>query len=199
LRRSLGLADRFVVAYSGNLGRAHDADTILRAAQLSATDPDLIFLMIGGGANMRLLESRAREQGLTNFRFAPYQPRTALADALAAGDVHLVSLLPQMEGLIFPSKLYGILAAGRPVVFVGDPEGELSRVVRESDIGLSVAANNASGLLESLWKLREDTAMREGMCSRARELFERRYTLKAAVVRWQDVLARAASSSARSA
>jgi colanic acid biosynthesis glycosyl transferase WcaI len=189
LRQQLGLEDHFVVAYSGNLGRAHDTDTLLAAASLLAADPQIVFLMIGGGAKLRQLEQRVTERGLRNFRFLPYQPREALGDSLAAGDVHLVSLLPQLEGLIVPSKLYGILAAGRPVVFIGDPDGELARVIKQARVGVNVEGNDGTGLCEALRALRADPTMRADIGARARALFEQRYTLAVAVERWRVLLA----------
>jgi colanic acid biosynthesis glycosyl transferase WcaI len=188
LRRRLDLLDRFVVAYSGNLGRAHDAETLLEAAELLQREPDLVFLMIGGGTKMRSLEEQAQARRLGNFRFVPYQPRDALNDALAAGDVHLVSLLPELEGLIVPSKLYGILAAGRPIVFVGDPQGEVSRLVCSSGVGVGIAIRDGQGLRSALLRMRDQRAEREAMGTAARRLFETRYTLSAAVDRWRDLL-----------
>ena len=188
LRRQLGLADRFVVAYSGNLGRAHDVETLLEAAQLLHSHSDVVFLMIGGGAKMGSLQEQARARALGNFRFLPYQPREALNDSLAAGDVHLVSLLPQLEGLIVPSKIYGILAAGRPLVFVGDVEGELAQLMRASGAGLGIAIGDGQGLCAALVRLRGRLAEREAMGIAARRLFESRYTLSAAVERWRDLL-----------
>jgi colanic acid biosynthesis glycosyl transferase WcaI len=198
LRRRLGLTERFVVAYSGNLGRAHDADTLLNAARRLRDDRGTVFLMVGGGSNMRLLEARARDEGLTQLRFLPYQPQAALADSLAAGDVHLVTLLPQLEGLIVPSKLYGILAAGRPAVFVGDPDGEVARVLRDGGAGLTVAGADAQGLVTALCALRDDPAERERMGRRARALFEEHYTLRAAAERWERLLTGLAASPERS-
>lgn len=193
LRGRLGLGDCFVAAYSGNLGRAHDSTTILEAACALASEPGIVFLMVGGGAGMRSLEMQARARGLTNFRFAPYQPRAALSDSLAAGDVHLVSLRPELEGLIVPSKLYGILAAGRPVVFVGDLDGELARLIATAEVGVSVRGGDPVGLARTLQTLRDDEAGRTRMGVRARELFEERYTLAAAVARWREVLGVAAA------
>lgn len=191
LRRRLGLGDCFVAAYSGNLGRAHDATTILEAACALQGDSGIVFLMVGGGAGMRSLEMQARARGLGNFRFAPYQPREALADSLAAGDVHLVSLRPELEGLIVPSKLYGILAAGRPVVFIGDTEGELAGVIATGGVGVSVRSGDAAGLCSALRALRDDEACRMRMGVRARAVFEERYTLAAAVARWRELLSAA--------
>ena len=191
LRGRLGLGDSFVAAYSGNLGRAHDATTILEAACALESDPGIVFLMVGGGAGMRSLEMQARARALTSFRFAPYQPREALSDSLAAGDVHLVSLRPELEGLIVPSKLYGILAAGRPVVFIGDPDGELARLIVGTGVGISVSSGDPAGLCRALRRLREDEVGRTRMGVRAREIFEERYTLAAALVRWREVLSAA--------
>jgi colanic acid biosynthesis glycosyl transferase WcaI len=192
LRERLELADKFVVAYSGNLGRAHDTDTLLAAAQSLRDDPGTVFLLTGGGANMRSLESAARQQGLAQMRFLPYQPRAQLADSLAAGDVHLVMLLPQLEGLIVPSKLYGVLAAGRPVIFIGDPAGELAQLIADSSIGFTVACGDGASLCRALRSLRDDPGERERLGARARALFEERYTLTRALARWRSLLAQAA-------
>ncbi|HEV2269428.1 MAG TPA: glycosyltransferase family 4 protein [Steroidobacteraceae bacterium] len=191
LRGKLGLDGEFVAAYSGNLGRAHDVTTIFDAGCALASEPGIKFLMVGGGAGMRALELQARARSLANFRFAPYQPREALSDSLAAGDVHLVSLRPELEGLIVPSKLYGILAAGRPVVFIGDPDGELARLIAATEVGISVGSGDSAGLCCALRALRDDEAGRARMGARARAIFEERYTLAAAVARWRDVLAAA--------
>jgi colanic acid biosynthesis glycosyl transferase WcaI len=191
LRGRLGLGDCFVAAYSGNLGRAHDASTILEAACALEGDPGIVFLMVGGGAGMRALEMQARARGLTNFRFTPYQSREALSDSLAAGDVHLVSLRPELEGLVVPSKLYGILAVGRPVVFIGDPAGELAGLIATNEVGISVRSGDPEGLCGALRTLRDDEGRRMRMGIRAREVFEERYTLAAAVARWRVVLSAA--------
>ncbi|MET0498698.1 MAG: glycosyltransferase family 4 protein, partial [Steroidobacteraceae bacterium] len=104
LRRTLGLQDKFVVAYSGNLGRAHEFETLLLAAQRLRDNRNVVFLMIGGGAKMPALRQAVQEKGLPNMRFLPYQPRELLSDTLAAADVHVACLLPALEGLIVPSK-----------------------------------------------------------------------------------------------
>ncbi len=193
LRGKLRLDSGFVVAYSGNLGRAHDGATVLEAACALENDADIVFLMIGGGAGMRSLETQAHARSLANFRFAPYQPREALSDSLAAGDVHLMSLRPELEGLIVPSKLYGILAAGRPVVFIGDPDGELARLITSEGVGLSVRSGDSAGLSRALRALRDDEPGRMRMGKRAREVFEERYTLAAAVTRWRELLSAASA------
>jgi colanic acid biosynthesis glycosyl transferase WcaI len=190
LRRRLGLGDALVVGYSGNLGRAHDVETLLAAAKLLRDEQDVVFLMVGGGNKMQELQRHVPLQGLErNFRFLPYQPRELLADSLAAADVHLVTLLPDLEGLIVPSKFYGILAAGRPAVFVGHADGEISRIIRSHGCGDVVKSGDAVALAQVLRELRDDPASRLEMGRRALELHRRRYTAETACERWSSLIA----------
>lgn len=188
LRLRLGLQDRFVAAYSGNLGRAHEYETLLEAAQLLRADAGIQFLMIGGGANMACLRAATTLRGLDNFLFMPYQPRSSLSDSLAAADVHLACLIPTLEGLIVPSKFYGILAAGRPVVFIGDPDGELPRVIRRANCGAAVASGDATALAAVLRRLRSDPSTCAAMGARARDLLVRRFSARRALDSWIAVL-----------
>ncbi len=165
LRTRLGLQNSFVVGYSGNLGRAHEIDTLLAAAELLREDPSVVFLMVGGGARMQELRERVDEARLRNFRFQPYQPRERLADSLAAADVHLASLLPSLEGLIVPSKMYGILAAGRPCIFIGDVDGEIARLLREAQCGESVSCGAAAELANLIRTFQHDPRRCSGWVS----------------------------------
>ncbi|MGH8104798.1 MAG: glycosyltransferase family 4 protein, partial [Arenimonas sp.] len=91
LRQSLNLADKFVVGYSGNLGRAHDVETLFEAARILSDTCRIVFLMIGGGHGYQQLQQRVQEVGLTSIIFLPYQPLEKLSDSMAAADLHLVS------------------------------------------------------------------------------------------------------------
>jgi glycosyltransferase involved in cell wall biosynthesis len=188
LRARFGVGDRFVACYSGNLGRAHEFDTLLAAAETLREDRTFVFLIIGGGAKMPALKRAVLERALENFCFMPYQPREALEDSLAAADVHLVSLLPALEGLIVPSKLYGILAAGRPLIFIGDIDGEVGRVIGAARCGLTVGVGDARALADSLRYLRAQPAARSQMGLRARQLVCEKYTRQRAIERWIAVL-----------
>jgi glycosyltransferase involved in cell wall biosynthesis len=188
LRKKLGLQDKFVVGYSGNLGRAHEFETLLAAAERMKVDDRVVFLMVGGGAGMQQLKQHVEARRLENFRFLPYQPREALADSLAAADVHLVCLLPQLEGLIVPSKFYGILAAARPVVFIGHHDGELARIIRETGCGAAVRMGDVSELCAVLRRMRMSESLRVAMGERANALFTSRYTVTRATEQWIDVL-----------
>lgn len=190
LRARLDLADRFIVCYSGNLGRAHEFETLLGAAHALREESSFIFLIIGNGAKMDSLKQAVAKRSLGNFRFLPYQARDALEDSLAAADVHLVSLLPPLEGLIVPSKLYGILAAGRPVIFIGDSVGDVGRVIRDAQCGRVVRVGDSIALTETLRQLQVEPKLRAAMGVRARSLLCEKYSVKKAVERWVAVLER---------
>jgi colanic acid biosynthesis glycosyl transferase WcaI len=187
-RHKLGLADRFVVGYSGNLGRAHEFETLIGAARLLCADRRFAFLITGSGAKAGSLQSVVRAENLENFVFQDYQPPELLSDSLAAADVHLVSLLPALEGLIVPSKIYGILAAGRPTVFIGDAGGDLARMVRDHGCGIAVGVGESEQLAARLRELQSDAARHESMGRNARRLATERYTSERAVEDWIEFL-----------
>ena len=139
---------RFVVGYAGNLGRAHDIDTILSADDPATEARDEVVVRRRRKDHVRVrwcggeaCETRAEalKRKLTNFRMRPYQPKERLGETLGVADVHLVSLDPKLEGLIVPSKFYGIAAAGRPTIFVGAKEGEIARLLEENGERLSLS------------------------------------------------------------
>lgn len=192
LRAQWGLEGRFVVAYSGNMGRAHEFDTLLEACERLRGDSAIAFLFIGDGYQRPRLEREARRRGLANISFHPYQSREQLGASLGVADVHLVSLLPALEGLVVPSKFYGILAAGRPAIVIGDPHGELARIALEARCGLAVAAGDAAGLAGAIRVLRDDPARCASLGTNARAAFEARYDQPHAMALWERALERAA-------
>ncbi len=189
-RQRLGLAGRFVVGYSGNLGRAHEFDTLVAAARLLRGDPEFAFLITGSGAKADALQAAIRAEGMESFSFQGYQPAELLSDSLAAADVHFVSLLPALEGLIVPSKVYGILAAGRPAVFVGDTTGDVARMLTSEDCGVAVEVGDSRRLAAELTALRDSPARLRSMGLKARELALARYTSAHAVADWAEFLGR---------
>lgn len=123
---------KIVVGHSGNLGRAHDFETVLGAAERLRNESRIVFLMIGGGKHFEELAKAVKARGLENsFRFRPYQEHAMLPHSLGVADAHWVSLRPALEGLIVPSKFYAIAAAGKPMLMIGDPEGEIGRLIRQ--------------------------------------------------------------------
>ena len=188
LRHAWGVADKFVVAYSGNLGRVHALEPVLAAAALLRNERDLVFLFIGDGPRRPTLEAAARAEGLTNVRFLPPQPRSRLAESLSVGDVHLVTLLTGCERCVFPSKLYGILAVARPVVFVGSPQCELAQSVRQHGAGLVIPPDDPAALAAALRELRADAERRNAMAEAAARWAHETGGLPAALAAWTKLL-----------
>lgn len=149
---------KFVVTYSGNLGRVHSLCPILAAARLLRDRDNIVFVFVGGGAQRASLEAEARRSSLRNIRFAPSQPRDRLAAVLSAGNVHLVTLRAGCERYVFPSKIYGIVAVGRPIVFVGPPACEVARMVCDRRLGWVVDPAEPSALAALIAHLAADSA-----------------------------------------
>lgn len=188
LRVEWQLTDKFVVGYSGNLGRAHEFATLLDAAKRLSAHLDLVFLLIGGGSGMEALKVEADSHGLSNIIFKPYQPHKILAQSLSAADVHLITLRPKLEGLIVPSKFYGIAAAARPIIFVGDEFGELAVIVKDTEAGLVVREGDGAMLSQAIVELKENPRVAERMGACARKVFDTRFCRPAATARWRSVL-----------
>lgn len=186
LLRRLDLTERFVVMYSGNVGLSHDLSGLVEAARrLEARCPRLVLLVVGDGGG--LAEVRRRAEGLANVRFLPRQPREGLAESLSAADLHCIALRPELEGLVVPSKLYGALAAGRPVLYLGPPGCEVARTVRELDAGWVVDPSDAAAIADRLAAVCEHpaTAATE---ARLRGAFTRELDRGRAVARWEELL-----------
>jgi colanic acid biosynthesis glycosyl transferase WcaI len=189
-RREHGLGSRFVAMYSGNLGVGHDVETLMEAARLLAVQaPEVMVVFVGDGA--RRAEAEGLAVGLGNVRFLPYQPRERLAESLSAADVHLASLRDGLEGLLVPSKLYGVLAAGRPLFYVGPATCEVSEVIRRAQIGWEGRPGDAAGLAAAVARAAADPSQTRAQGERARGELERVYDRRHATRRWRDLLAEA--------
>src|SRR6185312_10824957 len=176
LRRAWGLQDKFVFGYSGNLGRVHEFATVLAAAERLRNDARFVFLMIGGGKRYEALRNAAESKGSAGaFRFLPYQPRDTLAQSL---------------GVSVPSKFYGIAAAGRPIVMIGDPDGELGRLVAARRCGFVVKPGDADALVAALLRLADEPDTLAQMGAAARHLLEARFSRAQALQRWRALLDR---------
>jgi colanic acid biosynthesis glycosyl transferase WcaI len=166
--RAYGLSDRFVVMHAGNLGLAQNLEVALDAADRLHTCNDVRFVMIGDGSRRQTLEERARARGLDNVMFLPYQAREAMAGFYASADVFLISLKPGLAGYIVPSKLYGILAAGRPYVAAVEDLCEVAAITREHACGFVVPPGDGDALASRLFELYQDRQLASVMGGRAR-------------------------------
>jgi colanic acid biosynthesis glycosyl transferase WcaI len=148
--RQHGLADRFVVMHSGNIGHAQNLDALVRATTFLRDLDDLVVAVIGGGARQSTLVELAERLEADHVRFMGYQPRELLSLSLSAADVHVVGLARGLSGYVVPSRLYGILAAGRPVIVAADQESETARVVLQEGCGVVVPPGRPELLAETI-------------------------------------------------
>lgn len=188
LRAEWGLADAFIVVYSGNMGRVHDLDPVLDVAAALRDTPGIAFLFIGGGAQHRQLEASARARGLGNVQFRPPQPRSRLAVSLSVADVHLITLRGGCEDLVFPSKLYGIAAVGRPQLYIGPADSEAARVITRAGMGAAFARADIAGIASTLRTWRQKPAAVANMRQAALDFHGGSPGLAAAANFWQSLV-----------
>ena len=188
LEKYPGLRGKFIVQYSGNFGRFHDFETVLRAAERLEARDDVAFVFIGHGARRDWLEKEIESRSLSNVTLLPFQPQEDLVHSLAAQDLALVTLEPGTEGLCVPSKFYPVLAAGRPVIAVMEPAAEVARVVEEERIGVVVEQGDVERLVATIERLSRSPQELREMGDRAREVQQRRFDRSIAVERYLELL-----------
>ena len=175
--RAHGLASKFVVMHSGNIGLSQSLETIIDAAALLRHLPDLEFVFQGDGVKKPDLEAQARRLGLDNVRFLPFAPKAALGESFAAADIFIVSLQRGLAGYIVPSKLYGILASGRPYVAAVEESCEVASITTTHECGLVAEPGDARALADRVETFYRDRDMTRRYGAHAREVglsFDRR-------------------------
>jgi glycosyltransferase involved in cell wall biosynthesis len=175
------LEGRFVVLFSGNFGLVNEFRTALEAARLLRQRSEILFLFVGDGIKGDEIKKYVAEHQLENIRMLPYQPREELCFSLTAGDAHLTTLAEGLAGLSVPSKTYAILAAGRPVLFVGDVRSAVAKLIAENGCGAVVASGESRQLAQVITDWAADREKLEDCGRRARTLFESRFERQHAV------------------
>lgn len=179
----------FVALYSGNFGKYHDFDLILGAAERLQSDPRTAFVLVGGGQKEAYLREEIAKRGLKNVRLMEFVPEEDLADLLASASVHFVTMEEGMEGLCVPSKFYSCLASGRPVIAIMNRNTEVALTLDEEQCGISVKPGDLDALVVALETLRDQPELREQQGVRAREAFDRRFTVQQTVKRIREAIA----------
>jgi putative colanic acid biosynthesis glycosyltransferase WcaI len=151
-----GLVDRFVVSYAGNLGVPMGLTTVLAAAKLLGSCTEIAFVLIGDGSAAADLRRYAAEQQLTNVTFLPFQPDSAVPDIYATSDISIVAQASgtSLHGL--PSKIYRIMACGRPIVGICEHSSEVAELIRHADCGVVVAPNDPAALAQTIKRAYDD-------------------------------------------
>ena len=188
LRKSLGLEHSFVAMYSGNLGLAHSFSEFLEAARRLRNRPEIVFLFVGDGPRKREVQAARDSEGLSNIQLLESFPRDLLHASLSVADVHLISMRPEMNGIVVPGKLYGAMAAGRPVVFVGPDHCETADTIKSAGCGLTFPTGDATALVAALELLASDRSLRRRMGERARSAFLAHHERRLCCSRWSDLI-----------
>ncbi len=153
-RKAHGLGDKFVLLYSGNHGMAHPLDTILDAAVELKDDPNFVFVFVGGGERVRDVKEAIEKHKLRNVLQLPFQPEELLQQSLTAADVHLVVMGDRVAGLVHPSKIYGVLAVGKPYIFVGPQKSPICDLLLECEGGWHVSHGEVGRFISILKEVR---------------------------------------------
>ncbi|MFQ5536406.1 MAG: glycosyltransferase family 4 protein [Gemmatimonadota bacterium] len=192
LARRWDVDDRFVLMYSGNAGLAHRFEEIKELLRHFRDDDGVLTLFIGSGPRRRELEAFLSAEGIRNARYLDYLPREEVPWSLPLADVHLLSLEPAWKGIAVPSKVFGIMAAGRPGVMVGPAGAEPARILEEAGAGVVVDPEGvrtpSRRLIDIVEELRADTGLREHMGQRGRKVLLQRFSLEAGLDRWEAAL-----------
>jgi colanic acid biosynthesis glycosyl transferase WcaI len=184
-RAEHGLSGKRVVMYAGNVGLSQSLDLVLQAATAFQDEPDVAFVINGGGAARPELERWGRD--LPNLLFVDMAPKARLPEVLAAADVHVVPLKRGLAWSSVPSKLYGILAAGRPLVASVDAGTEVARTVERAGAGLAVPPDDAAAFTAAVRRLLDDPAGARAMGAAGRRFVETWASPAAVAGAYQDL------------
>lgn len=189
LRTELGLQDHLVCLYSGNIGVSHRFDDWLEAIRELREHDEIKFVFIGSGTRKSEIESFCSAHELTNVLLLPYQPTEKLSESLGLGDLHFVSLRDNFVGKVVPSKAYGAITAGKPIIYQGSPEGEIARMIREHELGFVVEENDVESLKSAVLNCLNDRNRLLALSDNARRVSREIYSREASVRKYSRLFA----------
>ena len=191
--RKIGLKGRKVVMYSGNLGRYQPLEPILEAAELLRHRRDIVFLLVGDGGKKARLQTMVRQRRLTNVLFLPFQPVHRLAQSLSMADISLLGIYPANEGVVMPSKLYGLLAVGKPIICLSDARSEVMQLLAKYGAGLHCPIDAPQVLANHILHLIDQPERAARLGAHGRALFNDRYERCKITDQWCALLRRDAA------
>lgn len=176
-----------LVQYSGRMGLTHNLEPLIDAAECMRGDP-VIFQLIGDGAKRKRLEELVARKHLDNVQFLDYQPLERLGEVLSAAELAVVCLGGEFTGLSVPSKTYGIMASGTPILGLLDPASEIGRTILENDCGLVYRDPSGEQVAEAIRSVIDDPVRLSTMGANGRRAFLANYTLSVAAERYSALL-----------
>ena len=188
LLKELGLQDKFVFLYAGNMGHPNDLESIVWCADNLRDDPNVHFIFLGAGVKKSWLQKEVAARKLTNITVLDPRPRAEQTIFLNACDVALVSLVRKMWGVSMPSRTYNILAAGKPMLALTEEHSELALVISDDNVGWTVPPGQPEALCERIKEIYKGRTELTDMGDRARNAALKRYSLQAAVDSYREAL-----------
>ncbi len=179
--------DNFIVMHSGNLGLNQDLHIIIEVANLLSAYKDIVFVLIGDGALKEQLTAKVKSYNLNNVYFLPYQSKEDLSYSLSAADVHLITLAEGLTNYIFPSKLYGIMAVGRPIIACIDEKSDIDQIINEAKCGISIKPNNPYRFAEAIIELYQNQQKLIVMGNNARVYLEKYLRRRYVIEKYRDL------------
>jgi len=180
------LSDKFVVQYSGNMGLWNEVATIGKAVKQNIENVE--FIVIGNGIRKKELLDEFSVEDQKNIKIFPFQPNEIFNDIISASHVHLVTLKEELAGIAVPSKIYGILAAGRPVIAMVPEHSEIAFIVKEENCGYVIKPDDLTGLYNAIQLLKSNENLAIKFGENSRKAFEKKYTTRIIAERYKTVL-----------
>jgi glycosyltransferase involved in cell wall biosynthesis len=188
LLKQLNLTDKFIILYSGNIGRTHDIESIVEVAEKLQTYPNYHFIIAGTGYKKQWLSQRIQTHQLTNITLLDPVPRQDLNTLLNACDVAIISFIPNMEGVSVPSRIYNHIAAGKPLITLADASSEMARLITEYQIGWVVNPTDTKELLKVVKLARKSPDCCALMGERGVKVAQTHFTFKQTIDAYQALL-----------
>ena len=183
-----GLLDKKVVMYSGNLGRYQPLEVMIEAAEKMKAREDIVFLFAGNGAKQEKLRKMVKRKALKNVKFLPFQPMARLAESLSMADVSLMGISPENEGVIMPSKLYGLLAVGKPIISVSASSSEVARILQKAKAGIHSEIDDPEGLAINILSILDNPEKAQEMGANGRAFFLKNFERKKITMQWKNTI-----------
>jgi len=174
----VSLEKKFVVQYVGNIGRTHNVELLVECAELLRDRDDIHFLFIGDGAKRRWLLESIKDRNLKNVIMKPFYPRNRQSDVHNACDIVVISFIPGMAGISVPSRMYNIMAAGKPIIGITDTTSELARVIQEEGIGWVIPSYHAQDVVKVIMAAQKENKELRTMGLHARKAAEEKYSFE---------------------
>ena len=156
LLKQLGLQDKFIVLYSGNIGYTHSVEVIIEIAKTMKNVDDVHFLIIGEGKKKTDIENEVKRTGLTNVSLLPYQPIDILPYSLSSADLGVITLEENVAKVSVPSKTFNLLAVGAPLLAIANDQTEVYRLLSKYECGRCIPKDNIELMVEYIMKLKQD-------------------------------------------